>query len=113
MFDKIDNFFLIFDYILFSRCKWVKVDGYEYKLRTGVILDVEDDFPIVGIIQGIHVGCNNKVILTVQQFSTIYIPHYRVYVVQLVQKLCVTVTCLFQSQFIFVLLTYMNSQILL
>ena len=68
MFDKIDNFFLIFDYILFSRCKWVKVDGYEYKLRTGVILDVEDDLPIVGIIQGIHAGCNNKVINSFLQF---------------------------------------------
>ena len=67
---------------MFSRCKWVKVDGYEYRLYTGVILDVEDDLPVVGIIQEIHVSCNNKVILTVQQFFTIYIPHYRVYVLE-------------------------------
>jgi len=37
------------------RCKWVKVDGDEYRVSAGVILNVVHDLPTVGIIQGIYI----------------------------------------------------------
>ena len=37
------------------RCKWVKIQGDEYKVSAGVILNVMDDLPTVGIIQNIYI----------------------------------------------------------
>jgi len=33
----------------------VKVDGDEYKLQTGLIVDIIDDMPMIGVIQKIFV----------------------------------------------------------
>ena len=94
MHEKVENQFVTIGYVhSVFRCKWVKVDGYEYKPKTVVILDVEDDLPMVGIIQEIHVSCNNKVIFTVEQFSTIYMPHYRVYILETSASCTKTVCC--------------------
>lgn len=67
--------------VLYStRCKWVKIDGDEYRISSGVILDVKDDLPVVGVIQDIYVVNGNKVILQVEEYSTSFNPHYRAYV---------------------------------
>ena len=34
-------------------CSWIKVDGDEYKLDTGVIIEVTDDMPTIGVIKKI------------------------------------------------------------
>ena len=39
--------------LIYFRCTWVKIDGDEYKLSSGVILEVKDDLPIIGAIQDI------------------------------------------------------------
>lgn len=68
-------------YCLISyRCNWVKVNGDEYKLATGVILEVEHDLPMVGIVQNIYVINGNEVMFYVKTFSTTFQPHYRAYV---------------------------------
>ena len=35
----------------FCSCSWMKVDGDEYKLRTGVIVEVIDDMLTIGVTQ--------------------------------------------------------------
>lgn len=62
------------------RCKWVKVNGDEYKLSTGVILDVKHDLPIVGVVLGIYIVNGNEVVFQIDQFSTTFEPHYRAYI---------------------------------
>ena len=66
--------------ILYCRTKWVKTDGTEYKVDTGVILDVdEDDLPVVGCIRHIYVINNTKVIFDVTKYTTTFEPHFRAY----------------------------------
>ena len=62
------------------RCKWVKICGDEYKSSAGVILNVEHDMPIVGIILDIYVVDGKEVALNVEKFSTAFEPHYRAYI---------------------------------
>ena len=62
------------------RCNWVKIDGNEYKISTGVILDVEHDLPVVGVIQDIYIGNENKILFHVDKSSTSYEPHFRAYI---------------------------------
>ena len=67
--------------LLFQHgCKWVKISGDEYKSSAGVILDVEHDMPIVGIILDIYVINAKEVALNVEKFSTTFEPHYRAYI---------------------------------
>ena len=54
----------------------MRVSGIEYKVSTGVILDVEHDLPVVGIIQDIYIVNEDKVIFCVDQSSTSYEPHF-------------------------------------
>ena len=42
----------------------MRVSGNEYKVSTGVILDVEHDLPVVGIIQDIYIVNEDKVIIS-------------------------------------------------
>ena len=64
------------------RTDWIKKDGDCYKLKAGVIIDVQDDLPIIGQIEDIYVVDGSTIILSVQQFHTIYEQHYRAYVLQ-------------------------------
>ena len=59
---------------------WVKVNGDEYKISSGVILEVKDDLPIVGVIQDIYLLNENKVMFKVDEHSTSFEPHYRAYI---------------------------------
>ena len=47
-----------------------------------MIVDVEDDLPIIGQIENIYVVDGSNIILNVQLFSTLYEQHYRAYVLQ-------------------------------
>jgi len=60
----------------------VRVGGNEYRISTGVILDVEHDLPVVGIIQDIYIVNEGKVLFCVNQSSTLYEPHFRAYIVE-------------------------------
>lgn len=62
------------------RCRWIKVNGDEYKPAAGVILEVEHDLPVVGIIQDVYLINGNEVMFHVKQFSTSFEPHYRAYI---------------------------------
>jgi len=64
----------------YFSCNWVKVDGDEYKLHAGVILEVKDDQPTIGVIKEIFVVDGNKVAFKVQSHTTVYQPHYRAYI---------------------------------
>ena len=64
------------------RCNWVRVDGNEYKISTGVILNVEHDLPVVGVIRDIYIVNEDKVLFCVDQSSTSYEPHFRAYIVE-------------------------------
>ena len=64
------------------RCKWVKIQGDEYKVSAGVILNVMDDLPTVGIIQNIYIVNGDRVTFNVDEFSTSYELHYRAYILQ-------------------------------
>ena len=48
----------------------MKIHGDEYKVSAGVILNVVQDLPTVGIIQDIYIVNGDKVALTVDEFST-------------------------------------------
>lgn len=58
----------------------MKTNGQEYKLGAGVVLDVNNDVPLVGLIQDIYVVNGSKVAFHVEQFSTSYEPHFRAYI---------------------------------
>lgn len=58
------------------RCKWVKVHGDEYRVSTGVILNVVEDLPVIGIIRDIYVLNGDTIAFNVEEFSTSYEPHY-------------------------------------
>ena len=47
-----------------------------------MIVDVNDDLPIIGQIEDIYVVDGSTIAFNVQQFSTIYEQHYRAYVLQ-------------------------------
>lgn len=58
----------------------MKVNGNEYKLTAGIILDMKHDLPIIGIVQDIYVVNGDEVAFQIDQFSTSFEPHYRAYV---------------------------------
>ena len=60
----------------------MKIHGDEYKVSAGVILNVVQDLPTVGIIQDIYIVNGDKVALNVDEFSTSYEPHYRAYILE-------------------------------
>ena len=66
--------------LIYFRCTWVKIDGDEYKLSSGVILEVKDDLPIIGPIQDIFQLNESLLIFKVDEHSTSFHPHYRAYV---------------------------------
>ena len=60
--------------------KWVKINGDEYRISSGVILNVKDDLPVVGVIQDVYLLNENKAILKVDEYLTSFNPHYHAYV---------------------------------
>lgn len=64
------------------RCKWVKIHGDEYRESAGVILNVVQDLPTVGIIWDVYILNGDKVTFNVDQFSTSYEPHYWAYILE-------------------------------
>ena len=64
------------------RTKWVKTDGHEYKIDTGIIVVVEHDLPVVGRIKDIHVINGNKILFHVKSICTNFEPHFRTYLLQ-------------------------------
>ena len=57
----------------------MKSDGVQYKQNAGVIIDVEDDLPVVGQIEEIYVADNVKIFFKLNLYYTYYEPHYRAY----------------------------------
>jgi len=57
----------------------VKSNGLHYKQKAGVIINVEDDLPIVGQIEEIYVADKTKIFFKITQYLTYYEPHYRAY----------------------------------
>lgn len=57
--------------ILLYRCTWVKIDGEEYKILNGVIVDVNHDLPIVGVIRDIQLVNGDKVMFHIDEFQFI------------------------------------------
>lgn len=57
----------------------MKTNGDEYKISSGVILEVKDDLPIVGIIQDIYLLDENIITFKVDEYLTSFQPHYRAY----------------------------------
>ena len=47
-----------------------------------MIVDVQDDLPIIGQIEDIYVVDGSTIIFNVQQFWTVYEQHYRAYVLE-------------------------------
>ena len=64
----------------YSRTKWVKTNGQEYKINAGVIYGVEHDLPLVGKIEDIHIVDGNKVLFHLKPYVTSYEPHFRAYI---------------------------------
>ena len=58
----------------------MKIDGDEYKVSSGVILEVKDDLPIIGVIQDIYLLNESSLMFKVDEYSTYFHPHYRAYV---------------------------------
>lgn len=58
----------------------MKADGDEYKLRTGLIIDVIDDMPMIGIIQKIFVVDEHTIFFRVNVYECTYDEHYRAYI---------------------------------
>ena len=56
------------------------VNGEKFKISNGVIIEVEHDLPIVGVISQIDVVNGDVVALTTDKFHTSFDPHYRAYV---------------------------------
>ena len=65
---------------LHYRCRWVKINGDEYKISFGVITDVKHDLPVVGVIRHINLVNGNKVMFSINEYSTSFEPHFRAYI---------------------------------
>jgi len=64
---------------MYYSCKWVQIDGSKHKISSGVILDVDDDLPTVGVIRDIYICNSNRLLFHVDKFKTSFEPHYRAY----------------------------------
>ena len=53
--------YTIFTDISSSRTTWVKYNGLLFKQRAGIIINVEDDLPVVGQIEEIYVADKTKI----------------------------------------------------
>ena len=67
---------MIYYLFIFCSCSWVKVDGDEYKLRTGVIVEVIDDMLTIGVIQKIFVVDEHQ---RLNAYNCTYDAHYHAY----------------------------------
>lgn len=56
------------------------LDGNEYKVSSGVVLEVKYDLPVIGVIQEIYLLNEKIVMFKVDEYSTIFHSHYRAYV---------------------------------
>lgn len=59
--------------LVYFRTNWVKTDGIIYKCGTGVILNVDDDFPLVGWVNDIDIV---RVAFSIKRFFTTYEPQF-------------------------------------
>jgi len=58
----------------------VKANGHEYKKGDGIIMKMECDLPQVGHVSNIYVVNKDRVVFTVDPYSSSFLPHFHVYV---------------------------------
>lgn len=63
----------------YSRTKWVKANGQEYRIDAGVVYGVEHDLPLVGKIEDIQIVDGNKVLFHFKPYLTSYELHLHTY----------------------------------
>ena len=63
----------------FSRTKWVKADGVEFKKGAGIVFGMMNDLPQVGQITRIYVINGGTVLFRALLYKTSWIPHFRGY----------------------------------
>ena len=62
-------------------CSWVKVDGDEYKLKIGVIVEAIDDMLTTGVVQKIFVIDEQIfIIVHLKAYKCTYDAHYHAYI---------------------------------
>jgi len=65
-----------FKVFYFYRCKWAKFHTEEYKISSGVIVELVDDEPVIGVIKDIYIINGEKPLFYVDCFHTLYVSHY-------------------------------------
>ena len=66
---------------LTCSCSWIKVDGNEYKLETGVIIEVlTDDMPTIGVIKKIFLINGQTFFFRLNAYKCTYDAHFRAYI---------------------------------
>ena len=65
------------------RANWVKVDGQKYCQAVTVIIRIEKEFPVFGVIQDVYVLDSNNIALYVKVFKSLYYSsHFHGYAVE-------------------------------
>ena len=63
----------------FSRTKWVKADGMEFKKGAGIVIGMKNDLPQIGQITSIYVIDGGTVLFRAIPFSSSWLSHFRGY----------------------------------
>lgn len=68
--------------IAFFRTNWIKFCGNEYRNDAGIVINVEQDLPVVGYIKALYLVNGKEVAFNVSLYSTLYEKHFRAYVLE-------------------------------
>lgn len=71
----------LYTFFHFSRTKWVKADGVEFKKGAGIVFGMKNDLPQVGQITSVYVINGGTVLFRATPFTSSWLPHFRGYTI--------------------------------
>ena len=90
-----------FKVFYFYRCKWAKFHTEEYKISSGVIVELVDDEPVIGVIKDIYIINGEKPLFYVDCFHIMCLTIEHMYwtIIPFLQNLFVTQVYSYTIQF--------------
>ena len=64
---------------MYTRTKWLKINGKEYKKEVGIVYSMEQDLPKIFQIENLYVINGSTVVFKGHCHTTTYHPHFRIY----------------------------------
>ena len=98
--------FIFYSSTHFSRTKWVKADGVEFKKGAGIVFGMKNDLPQVGQITSVYVINGGTVLFRATPFTSSWLPHFRGYTLH--EQPHVHEKLLYMSQFYILLYIFVD-----